>query len=318
MEIQLTFQAVSFAIIKLFILMSCGYFLYFKRMIDDKFVDTLSLLLITVFFPTLIISKTISYFDFSEYAYWWVLPFCGIFFSLGGMILGIIFHAGFRKGKPSREFIVSCGFQNSGYLPMNLILFSFAGLISERLLIYMFLFIIGFNLLMWSVVPLFLSRKLLKEFSLRKLLNPPVVATVFSLIWVFILGKGSMPHLVMDPLKQLGQISFPVAMITLGAYLAKYGIYNTKDRSLLFLNILVKLFVFPFIMMFLLLNISMDASLRFLLFLECIMPTAVSLVVIGSYSGSNNEFLSNSVFYTHIVSIVSIPIWLFVFYRLAG
>jgi predicted permease len=48
------------------------------------------------------------------------------------------------------------------------------------------------------------------------------------------------------------------------------------------------------------------------------MPTAVSLVVIGSYTGADNEFFSSSIFYTHLVAIFSIPLWLAVFRFISG
>jgi predicted permease len=43
------------------------------------------------------------------------------------------------------------------------------------------------------------------------------------------------------------------------------------------------------------------------------MPTAVSLVVIGSLTGSDNRFISSSIFYTHVVSLFTIPVWLVIY-----
>ena len=153
MELQFTFSTIAVAIIKLFILMLVGYALYRLKVINDKFTDMLSLVLVRVLFPALIISKTITYFSFSEYAWWWLLPLCAIVFSLSGILIGM-FTVGLFKGFGSRkEFMTSCGFQNCGYLPMNLILFSFAGLMRDRLLIYMFLFIVNtiINLMLFQV-----------------------------------------------------------------------------------------------------------------------------------------------------------------------
>ncbi|MFH1877407.1 MAG: hypothetical protein ABH883_01185, partial [Candidatus Omnitrophota bacterium] len=81
MEISLSFHTIAATIIKLFILMSIGYALYFRRIINDEFTDTLSLLLVRLFFPALIIYKTVNYFSFTEYEYWWFLPVAGIVFS---------------------------------------------------------------------------------------------------------------------------------------------------------------------------------------------------------------------------------------------
>ncbi len=316
MEIHFTFYAVATGVIKLFILMSLGYAVYGAKMVDDGFVDKLSLLLVRVMFPCLIISKTVTYFSFREYAYWWVLPVCAVGFSIAGMAIGALVLRFFRGFRSPREFMCASGFQNCGYLPMNLILFSFCGAIADRLLIYMFLFIVGFNLLMWSIVPLFLAGELRKSFRWQVLFNPPVVATVLSLLWVAVFGKGTMPGLIMAPARQLGQASFPIAMLTLGAYLCRYRAHIPLNKSPIIAVMIIKLLVFPLMVLALLLLIPIRNDYRFFLFIQAIMPTAVSLVVIGAYTGADNRFISSIIFYSHLAAIITIPLWLEIFHMI--
>lgn len=313
MEIELTFSAIVLGITKLFILMLIGFLLRYKNLIDDKFTDMLSLLLIRVIFPALIITKTISHFDFREFPFWWTLPLAAVVFSLGGMFVGEIIRRVFSLPESKREFISSCGFQNCGYLPMTLILFSFTGIVAERLLIFLFLFILGFNLLMWSLVPLFLSGNLRSDFKFKVFLNPPVVATLFSLVWVALMGKGSLPGVIEHPLSQLGQASFPLAMIALGSYLCRYKAYLPKNRSSVIAAGVTKLLVFPVIVLGVLVPLRIAMDYKMFLFLQAIMPTAVSLVVIGSYTKADNEFFSSIIFYTHLAAIITIPFWMAVF-----
>jgi len=313
MEIHFTFYAIVTGVVKLFILMFLGYAVYRVKLVDDGFVDKLSLLLVRVIFPALIISKMITQFSFREYAYWWVLPICAVGFSISGMAIGALVLRFFRGFKSPREFMCASGFQNCGYLPMNLILFSFSGAIADRLLIYLFLFIVGFNLLMWSIVPLFLAGELRKSFRWKALFNPPVVATIFSLLWVAVFGKGTMPGLIMEPARQLGQASFPIAMLTLGAYLCRYRAHIPPNKIPIIAGMIVKLLVFPLIVLALLLLIPIRSDYRFFLFMEAVMPTAVSLVVIGAYTGADNKFISSIIFYSHLAAIISIPLWLEIF-----
>ncbi len=313
MEIQFSFLTISTAVIKLFILISVGYFLYVRKIVDDRGADLLSALLVRLIFPALIISKTVSHFSFTEYSIWWFLPLSAMAFSFAGMFLGGAFFGLVKKIAPKKEFTLSCGFQNCGYLVMNILFFSFSGDLRDRLLVYMFLFVTGFNFLMWSLVPLYLTGGLRKNFKLAVLLNPAVVATLFSLLWVGLAGKGTLPGLLMDPLDQLGQASFPVSMIALGAYLAKYRGHQPENFLPVVLCVIIKMFIFPLIMLALLLAVPLGMDYKFLLFLEAIMPTAVSLVIIGSYVKADNRFLNSSVFYTHVVAVISIPFWLAVF-----
>ena len=317
MEIQFTVHTIVLAIIKLFVLMLGGYFLYQFKVINDEFVDRLSAVLVKLIFPALIISKTITYFSFADYHDWWILPCFAVIFSIVGMFIGKIVFSFLKRSDDTftsqKEFITSCGFQNCGYLPMNLILFSFTGLVQDRLLIYLFLFIVGFNVLMWTLIPLYLAGRLRQGFKWYKLFNPPVAATVFSLAWVALLGKGTMPGVIMDPLKQLGQASFPIAMITLGAYLNRYKAHIPQARLPLIASLIVKLAIFPLIVLAAVKLIPGESDLKFFLFLQAIMPTAVSLVVIGSYTNADNKFFSSTIFYSHLISIVTIPLWLAVF-----
>ncbi|MBD3426462.1 MAG: hypothetical protein GF409_04465 [Candidatus Omnitrophica bacterium] len=318
MEIEFTFISISVAILKLFMIMVAGFLLYYFKLIDDKFTDMLSLLLVRLVFPALIISKTVFHFSFAEYSYWWFLPLCGIIFSLGGMAMGGAVHRLMRLDAPVKEFMSSCGFQNCGYLPMNLILFAFAGAVADRLLVYMFLFTLGFNLIMWSLVPLFLSDRLKSGFHLKVFLNPPVVAIAFSLVWVSLFGKESLPPIVADPLKQLGQAAFPLAMLTLGAYLSRYRAFHPERKLSLVACTVTKLVLFPLLVLGILLMVPLSHDYMFFLFLQAAMPTAVSLVVIGSYTNADNKFLSSSIFYTHLVAIFSIPLWLAIFSFFTG
>jgi predicted permease len=201
---------------------------------------------------------------------------------------------------------------------MNLIIFSFTGVIANRLLVYLFMFILGFNLLMWSLVPLFLTGRMKEAFKLRVLLNPPVVATAFSILWVAFMGKGSMPPILMDPIKQMGLAAFPLAMLTLGGYLHRYRAYSHEEKLPLVAGIAAKLFILPALILVVLQWLPLGFDYKFFLFLQAIMPTAVSLVVIGSYTGADNKFLSGIIFYTHLVGILTIPLWLAVFNLLYG
>ncbi|MFH1395601.1 MAG: AEC family transporter [Candidatus Omnitrophota bacterium] len=313
MEMNFSFYVIAGSIVKLFILMLIGYFLYQRKVLNDKFVDTLSLLLVRVVFPALIISKTITHFSFSEYEFWWFLPLTAVIFTAAGILLGSLIYPFLKNFNSQKEFLCGCAFHNCGYLPMNLIFFSFTGLLADKLLIYTFLFIVGFNVLMWSVVPLFLSRGKNKISNTALLLNPPVIATVFSLGWVALMGKGTMPAILMDPIKQLGQAAFPLSMITLGAYLYRYRAHNPEHKFALTTCSVTKLFIFPAIVFIIMRYVNLSIDYKFFLFLQSIMPTAVSLVVIGSYVNCDNKFLSSTIFYTHLISIVTIPLWLMLF-----
>ncbi len=311
---SLGLSAISQTIFKLFLLMLSGYLLYHFKMVDKDFTDKFSMLLIKVFFPALIMHETITHFSFSEYAYWWLLPLSSILFICFGILIAFILFKFTGKDFSSKnEFLSVCSFQNCGYLPMNLILFSFSGALRNRMLIFVFLFIVGFNLFMWSVVPLILQGRLKKDFNFKAFLNAPVLATVFSLLWVALAGRGSLPHIIEGPLELLGNAAFPISMLTLGAYLACYKAYIPDRKRPLLLAIATKLILLPLVVLILLLNTGLGEDYRLFLFLQSLMPTAVTLVVIGSYANADNKFISSTIFYTHLLAFITVPIWLTIY-----
>ena len=117
----------------------------------------------------------------------------------------------------------------------------------------------------------------------------------------------------MGPVKQLGQAAFPLVMLTLGAYLSMNRAHRYENKFSVIAAVAIKLVIFPLIVLLSLRWVPLDLDYRFFLFLQAIMPTAVSLVVIGSYTGADNKFFSSTIFYTHLISIFSIPLWLMVF-----
>ncbi|MFC1666283.1 AEC family transporter [Candidatus Omnitrophota bacterium] len=312
------FYSIASGILKIFFLLSIGYLLYIRRLIEKKSADAISNILIWACVPALIFTKITSTFDPSEFPGWWFLPICSIGMSFIGACLGYLFQKGLKDFTSRREFISSCAFQNCGYLPMTLVAFACSGAFCDRILVYIFLFIIGFNITVWSFTPAFLSKNPKGGFRISAALNPPVIVTIFSILWVFLVGKDKVPGLIYDPLLTLGNASFPLALIALGAYLAEYRGYSSKNWKALISCLFVKLILLPAAVFILIRYLTLSESLKFFILLEATMPVAVSLIVIGQYVNADNKFLSGIIFYSHLFAIVTIPAWLLVFRNVLG
>jgi predicted permease len=71
--------------------------------------------------------------------------------------------------------------------------------------------------------------------------------------------------------------------------------------------------LFPLGVLALLACIPLEATDKFIIFLQATMPVAATLLVIGHYEEADNAFLSGSIFYSHLVAIVTVPAWLYLF-----
>lgn len=305
--------SIAHGVLKIFFLLAIGYLLYIKALIKKDATDALNNILIWACIPALILTKITSIFDPSAFPEWWILPVCSMVMATIGLGIGYLFQKPIKNFDATREFMISCAFQNAGYLPMTLIVFVCSGPLCDKLLVYIFLFLIGFNITLWSFGPAFLSKNLRRNFRIAATLNPPVIATLFSVLWVFLVGKGTIHNLIYDPLLILGNASFPLALIVLGAYLAEHRGLSSKNWQALAGSLVVKLMVLPAIVLLLIRYLPFGGPLKLFILLEATMPAAVSLIVIGQYANADNKFLSGVIFYSHLLAIVTIPAWLLIF-----
>lgn len=304
--------SIASGILKIFLLLIAGYLLYKKGLVKRDAVDGLSNILIWACIPALIFTRITSTFDPFEFTDWWILPVSSIAMSFAGLTVGYIFQRPIKNFRPRREFMSACAFQNSGYLPMTLVAFVCSGPFCDRLLVYIFLFLLGFNISVWSFTPAFLSRRFMKNFKPSSILNPPVIITIFAIFLVFVSGRGRVHNLISDPLRMLGDSSFPLSLIALGAYLAEHKGVKSDNWLALASCVLAKLICLPAAVFILVRFLPLSQALKFFILLEAMMPSAVSLILIGQYANADNKFLSSVIFYSHLLSIVTIPIWLLV------
>jgi len=301
--------------VKLFLIMGVGYLIRQIKLINKKGIDIISQVLLWLVLPALIVSKTTSVFDPVRFRMWWALPIAAFIMFFMTMGIASLLVRPFKDFTSRKEFVFSCSFQNVGYIPIALTSFVCQGSFCDTILIYIFLFLIGFNLLFWSFGPIYLSNKKGK-INLKRAINPPFLVTVFSIASVFMLGKGWIPEVIDKPITFVGNAAFPLALIMVGAYLAEYRAYKSNQWAPLRMLILTRLVIVPAIVFAIMMLSPIDTSYKFFLLVESIMPSAVSLIIIGNYTKADNSFFSAAIFYSNLFSAITIPLWLMLFGRL--
>jgi len=301
---------VSIVIVKLIIILFFGYFLYKKNLIDNRVLEFLTSFVINFTLPflgfyhiVLNLKKENPIFIFKFV----ILSFI-IFFT--GLLVGLIFSIK-KNYEFRREFISLVSFQNSGYLPLNIIFFLLPAGIKEKFIIYIFLYILGFDIMMWSVGSFFIFKRREEKFKLKSIFTPPIIATILGLFFVYTGINKFLPDLILSTLKMVGDLSFVLSMIILGCWLARINLEGfLKNLFILLEASFLKLIVVPVIFYFIFLKFKIFSEFGFLAILQASMPSAVSLPIIVNFRKANSEFVSQGVFISHILSIFTIPIWL--------
>ena len=241
------FKPISVAMLQIFFLGVLGFMMVRKKMLTGEGITGLTRLLIEVVFPALIFWQIVTKFSFTEYANWWKFFLLSLAITGAGLLTGTIFSISFKDNLLKREFISLVGFQNSGYLPLTLLGWIVPKEHLSSILIHLFLFLLGFNLVIWSWGVYFLSSHKAKYFSFASLFSPPVVATLAGFLCVLLRINKAIPHVILLPLELLGNCSFPLAIIVVGASLADLYVKKPMDKKGIFFLVLAKLIVLPLI-----------------------------------------------------------------------
>lgn len=310
-----SFKITGFAVTQIFLLAAIGYSLVKKNILGPDGLNALSRLVIEITLPILIFCQLVKDFSFSLYSYWWIFPLLSIFIAIISLIIGALF-TGFISGQQHKlQFLSLVTFQNSGYLPLALIAAALPKYKADTMFIYLFLFLLGFNLVMWSFGVYMLTFTRAKKFELGSLFSPPVIATIFSLVFIWLGLNKFVPPIALKPLQMTGDCTLPLAMFVVGGNLAQIHLRRIDKKAIFFMS-LAKLIILPALGLWLVIKFKFPEMLGLLIIMELAMPPATSLSVIISHYKKEDLLISQGVFFGHILSLVTIPVFLSLYFAL--
>ncbi|MCM8770593.1 MAG: AEC family transporter [Candidatus Omnitrophica bacterium] len=303
------------AVLQIFILGLAGFILVKRAILGHAALDILSRLVVEVTLPALIFTQLIKDFSFSLYPDWWLFPFLSVLITLLGLSVGYIF-ATFIKGPHHKvQFLSLIAFQNSGYLPLAIISVILSADKVTTALTYLFLFLLGFNLIIWSFGVYMLSFHESKKFEFASLFSPPVVAILVSLILVFFGLNKFIPELILKPLRMVGDCTLPLAMFVVGGSLTLIKLKHI-DKKAIFFVILAKLIILPSLGLFLVIKFKLAELLGLLIVLQLAVPPATSLSVISRHYKKEDLLISQGIFVGHLIALITLPIFLSLYFAL--
>jgi hypothetical protein len=308
-----SFRITGIAVAQIFLLAAIGYFLVKKNVLGHEGLDSLSRLVIEVTLPVLIFCQLIKDFNFTLYRDWWVFPLISIVITLAGLILGSFFTGLIKGSQYKLQFLSLVAFQNSGYLPLALVAALLPQDKVDTMFIYIFLFLLGFNLVMWSVGVYMLTFTRAKRFALGSLFSPPVIATIFSLLFIFFGLNKFVPEAALKPLRMVGDCTLPLAMFVVGGNLAQIRLRHIDKKAMLIIC-LAKMFILPALGLWLIIKYKLPELTGLLILIQLAMPPATSLSVITRHYDKEDLLISQGIFFGHIISILTIPIFLSLYF----
>jgi predicted permease len=255
-------------------------------------------------------------FRFNLYPQWWLFPLLSIVITLAGLIVGFLFMGLIRGQQHRLQFLSLVTFQNSGYLPLALIAALLPPEQASPMFIYLFLFLLGFNLVIWSLGVYLLTFQRAQKFELGSLFSPPVIATILGLAVIALGGNKFIPALILRPLRQVADCTLPLALFVVGGSLASIQLKHI-DKKAVSLMILAKMLILPLAGLWVIIKLKVPYLLGLLLILELAVPPATSLTVIIRHYKKEDLLISQGVLLANIVSLLTLPVFLSLYFTLA-
>lgn len=307
------FKVTGSAMVQLFLLAAVGFFLIRKEVLGHEGLDALSRLVMEITLPVLIFCQLIKDFTFSMYSNWWLFPLLSIAVTAVGLAVGMLF-CGFIRGHDQKmQFLNLVAFQNSGYLPLPLVAAILPPPQAELMFIYLFLFLMGFNLVMFSLGSYLLASEESRRFEWKSLFSPPVVAVLFSLLVIRLGLSRFVPYTLLKTMRMVGDCTLPLAMFVVGGNLASVS-FARIDKKKMFFMVLAKLVLLPALGLLLVLKFRFPEFIGLLILIQLAVPAATTLSVLVRHYKKPDLLISQGIFISHLASLLSIPVFLSLYF----
>lgn len=310
-----SFKITGLAVAQIFLLAALGYFLIKKNILGPEGLNALSRLVIEVTLPLMIFCQLIKDFSFTLYSNWWIFPLISIAITIAGLIVGSVFLGLIRGPQHKLQFLSLIAFQNAGYLTLALVAALLPSDKLDSMFTYIFLFLLGFNLVIWSLGGYILSFTRAKRFALGSLFSPPVIATLVSLILIFFGLNKFIPQGALKPLRMVGDCTLPLAMLVVGGNLASIHL-GQIDKKAMSLMLLAKLIILPVLGLWLVIKFKLPQLLGLLILMQLAMPSAISLSLIITHYKKEDLLISQGIFLSHTLSLLTLPLFLSLYFML--
>lgn len=229
------------------------------------------------------------------------------------LLLSIVISRLFFKKDAIAAF--AAAFSNPGFFGIPLIVAS----VGQGAVFYVACFIAFLNIGQWTYgVSILTGQPIRQGLSLKKLIKAPfVIAILMGLLLFF--TQLPLPPVVSGCLSSVAALNTPLAMFTVGIYLAQTDIPGMLRRKSLYLISAVRLLLIPAVALELLLLLPgawHDMKLALLLAIAC--PVGSNVAVYAQLHGKDYPYAVETVVISTLFSLLTMPLLVWVFTRIGG
>jgi len=279
------------------------------KALQEQCLGDLSKLIMRLILPIMIFHKSINgatrndmLLCFSEVVLSAIFMYGMLF--LTGLTLKRIFSL---QGDYGRVFHASTMFGNVGFIGIPLIL----GILPERGMLYMALFSIIDQVLLWSVgVHLTLPQDKLAHNSLKanlkNIVNPAMLAIVSAIF--FILMEWKLPVMLNNAFGVVGDMTTPLSLIYIGGTFCFYDVRRFIAKLEYYAIVGIKMIIIPVVIFSVLRFLHVQPEIVTFITMLTGMPSMSAIAMLARINESNEECAIGAIMITTILCLVTLPL----------
>ena len=317
------FEIILNQILFLAILIVIGVIATRLKVVNSEVKESLASIIFNITLPLLILTTFSELRLTPEIAKNGLLVLLFSFLAIFFMYLGGLISSKVQKLDQQAEtiHILHTMFGNIVFLGFPLIDTLFPG--GEGLL-YATLFYLASSIVMWTFGVYVFNRGNSTNINqnFKNLLNPNTFAFVLGIL-VMIIGF-KIPNIIHIPLKGLGKTTIYLSMIYIGAILAQTNLSGIFRHGYVFVLSINKMVLLPLVLILLLkwvntlLLLDMDQTAFYVVILQAAMPCMAVMVVLAKWFGADDRHATENFFVSTILSLLTLPLIIFVLNYFAG
>ncbi len=285
----------------LIILIAVGFFTGKTKLFNENGAKVCSNIVMYIVTPCVIIKSLMMKFDPV------VLRAMAVSFALSLLLFTVTIlasHILIRSPNSDRGIVLRFGavFSNCGFMGLPLQ----QALLGEEGVLYGSVYIVLFNILLWSYGVLLMSGDF-GAVSVKKLIvNPGLVSLCIGLA-VFLFSLP-VPTAVSESIRHLAALNTPLPMLIIGFHLSQSNLWNAIRDVRCMLAILLRMVVYPFACLGLLFAMGIRGVLLVSLVISVSAPVAAITTIFSVKFSRETELSVNMVSASTVISMISMPL----------
>lgn len=303
MDLVLT---VLLQVVIMLLLIAVGVVALKCKLVTEEGKGQLSNLLLYVVIPAVILNSYRSEFDPSlvQGLLWsFLLAIVSHLVAIG--IAYLAFHK--KEDRLASLSRFDCIYSNCAFMAIPLI----QALLGDTGVFYASAYITVFNLLAWTQGVIMLSGKASKKDIKKAFISPTIISIAVGLIVFFF--RIPIPDIIGKPIEYIAELNTPLAMIITGISIGQTNFLSCFTNRKLYGITLIRNLLIPGIVLIFLLFLPLDNNILLCTLIEIACPVSAISVMFATKYQLDSIYASKAVALTTILSVVTIPLMVFLF-----